>query len=405
SHKTGLEIAAFDVNHDRTTAILAGREILKTVRIDNDRCAEETNLRAKLTQVASHRDEVAGTRVGLPRNLPSHRANLNIHDVKWSHKDFDSCIATASTSGKIVLYDLNKHSLELARLHEHSRQVHKLAFSPFQGYGLLSASQDGSVRFWDLRDLSRNQSTVYAGSSSSLLACGSRYTYSTNQADGVRDVKWSPVDAVQFAFGTDSGTVQCWDLRFPVRPTVKITAHDKIVTCVDWHPGGQYLASGSADKTIRCWNIGPGPSQEEVPTESKNPNKRLKPSYSIRCPAPVAKIAWRTPAWSDIPIPSINVWQTTHLAASYATRDLRTVHVWDFRRPHIPFRGFSPFDTAPTDLLWHSQHLLWLVSREGIFTQADVALAPKCIDRRPWAAIGVNPAGDSVAAVTSRPRK
>ena len=42
SHRTGLEISALDVSPDKTLALLAGREILKTVRIAGTRCVEET---------------------------------------------------------------------------------------------------------------------------------------------------------------------------------------------------------------------------------------------------------------------------------------------------------------------------------------------------------------------------
>ncbi|KAF3003213.1 SEA (Seh1-associated) complex subunit [Curvularia kusanoi] len=203
THKTGLDISALDINRERTHAVLAGKEILKTVRVDGTKIVDETNLRA--AAALSYGDSHARQREG-----------LGIQDVKWSHGQFSSHIATAVANGKVILYDLNRANVELVRLHEHTRQVHKLAFNPHQGHLLLSASHDATVRLWDLRDLrSRGAAT-----------CSSRDQFS-GMSGGIRDVQWSPMDAMEFAFGTDNGTIQRWDFRQNKSPKQKIPAHDQ----------------------------------------------------------------------------------------------------------------------------------------------------------------------------------
>ncbi|PSN65170.1 hypothetical protein BS50DRAFT_497088 [Corynespora cassiicola Philippines] len=369
AHKTGLEISALDINRDRSHAILAGKEILKTVRVHDAKIVEETNLRAAVINYAEH------TTGGSHRQ----REGLAIHDVKWSHGQFSTHIATAAANGKVILYDLNRAGVELARLHEHSRQVHKLAFNPHQGHLLLSASHDTTVRLWDLRDMRKD-----------IMTCPSRDQYSGING-GIRDVQWSPTDAVEFAFGTDNGTIQRWDFRQNKSPKQKITAHDqRTCTSIDWHPDGKHLLSSGVDKTVKVWDFSVD-------------GRRQKPAFVLTTPYPVHKARWRPPNWSDEYYEK-GAYQCTQLATSY-DRDHSVIHVWDFRRPYLPFREINKFASAPTDMLWHSRDTLWTVGREGVFQQNDAHLASKVVDRRNLQAFAVSPSGEIGGFAQKRPRR
>jgi WD40 repeat protein len=365
SHKTGLDISALDINRERTHAVLAGKEILKTVRVQDAKIVDETNLRAA---VLNYADSHARQREG-----------LGIHDVKWSHGQFSSHIATAAANGKVILYDLNRASVELTRLHEHNRQVHKLAFNPHQGYLLLSASQDATVRLWDLRDMRRDVTT-----------CRSRDHYSGVNG-GIRDVQWSPTDAVEFAFGTDNGNIQRWDFRYNKGPKQKVTAHDqRICTSIDWHPDGKHMLSSGVDRTVKVWDF----SQD---------GRRQKPTWVLTTPYPVHKARWRPPYWSD-DHQDRGAYQSTQLA-TYYDREHSPIHVWDFRRPHLPFREINKSASAPSDMLWHSRDTLWTVGKEGVFQQSDIHHAPKTIDRRNLQALAVSPSGEVGGVAQRRPRR
>ncbi|KAF2032872.1 hypothetical protein EK21DRAFT_59960 [Setomelanomma holmii] len=364
SHKTGLDISALDINRERTHAVLAGKEILKTVRVQDAKIVDETNLRAA---VLNYADSHARQREG-----------LGIHDVKWSHGQFKSHIATAAANGKVILYDINRASVELTRLHEHNRQVHKLAFNPHQGYLLLSASQDATVRLWDLRDMRRDVTT-----------CRSRDQYAGING-GIRDVQWSPTDAVEFAFGTDNGNIQRWDFRYNKGPKQKITAHDqRICTSIDWHPDGKHLLSSGVDRTVKVWDFSVD-------------GRRQKAAWVMTTPYPVYKARWRPPYWSD-DHQERGAYQCTQLA-TYYDREHSVIHVWDFRRPHLPFREINKFPSAPSDMLWHSRDTLWTVGKEGVFQQNDVHHAPKTLDRRSLQALAVSPSGEVAGIVQRRPR-
>jgi WD40 repeat protein len=331
--------------------------------VQDAKIVDETNLRAA---VLNYADAHARQREG-----------LGIHDVKWSHGQFNSHIATAAANGKVILYDLNRASVELTRLHEHNRQVHKLAFNPHQGYLLLSASQDATVRLWDLRDMRRD-----------AVICRSRDQYAGING-GIRDVQWSPTDAVEFAFGTDNGNIQRWDFRYNKGPKQKITAHDqRICTSIDWHPDGKHLLSSGVDRTVKVWDL-------------SIVGRRQKPCWILTTPHPVYKARWRPPYWSD-DHQERGAYQSTQLA-TYYDRDHPAIHVWDFRRPHIPFREINKCASAPSDMLWHSRDTLWTVGKEGIFQQNDIHHAPKIMDRRNLQALAVSPSGEVAGVAQKRP--
>jgi WD40 repeat protein len=356
--KVRAEIAALDINQDRTLAVLAGREILQTVRVNGTSCTEETNIRE---EVVRH-DRINATR---------HRDNLEIHDVKWSNGAYSNYIACAATNGKVVIYDLNRLGVEIARLHEHSRQVHKVAFCPHQGGLLLSASQDASVKLWDLRIMKAEVMSI------------PRTKTFAGQSEAIRDVRWSPTDVMDFAFGTDNGSVQKWDHRNAKAPKLRLLrAHDGACTSVDWHPDGKHLLSAGTDKLLKVWDF-----------SSDQP--RQKSMSTLKTPYPITNARWRPPCWSEDEYGK-GSWQCTQVVTSYA-RDYAVTHLWDLRRQYIPFREMYTSRQAPTDMLWHSLDRLWSVGRDGDFYQTDIKYAPKTIDRRPLSTFAISPLGEMVA--------
>lgn len=362
SHKTGISIAAFDISPDRTHAVLAGRDILKTIQVSDYACAEDFNLRTNIIAYAATRETPRGA------TSAKHKDQLAANDVKWSHGNFSTTIATAVSNGQIVVYDISRPGVEIARLHEHTRQVHRLGFNPHQGHRLLSGSQDGTVRMWDLRDLARNKS---------VMTCQSLARYTCNR-DGIRDVKWSPTNGVEFAVGTDDGSVQRWDITHNKAPSLIVKAHEKSCYSIDWHPDGRHLVSGGGDKNIMIWDF-------------SSSNRKMKPSWNIRAPQAVLNVCWRPPCWSSGE-QSLPGWQCTQLAASYDQQQPQ-IHIWDFRRPYIPFRILDRYSTPATALLWRSESLLWSIGSAGMFTQTDTNSAKKTIDHRSPNVLAIAPDG------------
>lgn len=373
THKTGIAISALDISPERTHAVIAGKEILKTIQVSPDRSSEEFNIRNTVVSYAStHHD--AG--VSMP-----HKDQLNVKDVKWSHGNHDRTIATAVANGRIVVYDLQRPGLQLCRFQGHNRQVHRLAFNPHLPSWLLSGSQDGTIRMWDLRSAPANRGTS---------TCGSKHSYQGN-SDAIRDVRWSPSDGVVFATASDSGAIQMWDYRKVNAPLMRIAAHDRPCFAVDWHPDGKHIVSGGTDRQVKVWDF------------SSSAERRQKPTFQFRTPQAVTNVRWRHPSWVG-ESPASGEWQSFQVVTSYDKEDPR-VHLWDLRRPHVPFREFDRYDSPASDLLWRSKDLLWTVGEAGIFTQTDVRYAPNVINRRPMCSVAWSPNGDFVAFSQQRPRR
>ncbi|KAL4780752.1 hypothetical protein BJX76DRAFT_337065, partial [Aspergillus varians] len=374
THKTGISIAALDISPQRTHAVIGGKEILKTIRVLPDHSSEEFNLRNAIIGYSSTHHAGGGLSA-------RHKDQLTVKDVKWSHGPFDQIIATAVANGRIVVYDLHRTGLEYCRFQGHSRQVHRLAFNPHHPAWLLSGSQDAHIRMWDLRAVPTDRG---------VSVCGSRDNYNGN-SDSIRDIRWSPADGVLFAAATDSGAIQLWDIRKSSSPVMRITAHDRPCYSVDWHPDGRHIVSGGTDRQVKVWDF------------SINAERRQKPSFQFRTPQAVLNVRWRPPSWSG-EIDGSGDWQSSQVVTSYDKEDPR-VHLWDFRRPHIPFREFDRYDSTATDLLWHSKDLLWTVGDGGVFTQTDIRYAPQVVNQRPTCSVAWSPSGEVIAFSQKRPRR
>ncbi|KAF7588040.1 hypothetical protein BBP40_006230 [Aspergillus hancockii] len=370
THKTGIPIAALDISPQRTHAVVGGKEILKTIRVSPDHSSEEFNLRNAIIGYSSTQNDGSGLSA-------RYKDQLTVRDVKWSHGTYDTIIATAVANGRIVLYDLQRTGLEYCRFQGHSRQVHRLAFNPHWPAWLLSGSQDSSIRMWDLR------------MASAARPCSSNEQYNGN-SDAVRDIRWSPNDGFVFATATDSGAIQSWDSRKTTAPLLRITAHDKPCFSVDWHPDGKHIVSGGTDRHVKVWDF------------SSSAERRQKPTFQFRTPQAVINVRWRPPSWNNEHEGS-GGWQSTQLVTSYDKEDPR-IHLWDLRRPHIPFREFDRYDSNAADLLWHSKDLLWTAGDAGAFTQTDIRYAPQVVNQRPTCSLAWSPSGEVLAFLQKRPR-
>ncbi|XP_011891479.1 TAF5-like RNA polymerase II p300/CBP-associated factor-associated factor 65 kDa subunit 5L isoform X2 [Papio anubis] len=105
--------------------------------------------------------------------------------------------------------------------------------------GLLSCSEDMSIRYWDLGSFTNT--VLYQG-----------------HAYPVWDLDISPY-SLYFASGSHDRTARLWsfDRTYPLRI---YAGHLADVDCVKFHPNSNYLATGSTDKTVRLWSAQQGNS-------------------------------------------------------------------------------------------------------------------------------------------------
>ncbi|KAK3103695.1 hypothetical protein FSP39_021099 [Pinctada imbricata] len=127
---------------------------------------------------------------------------------------------------------------EVVTMRGHSGTVYKTCFTSDCKY-LLSASEDYTVRLWDLETHTNRVS--YRGHSYPI------WDMDTSSTGGY------------FATASQDRTSKLWitDRIYPIR---SFTGHTLDVDCVKFHPNCNYIATGSSDKTVRLWTLQDGKS-------------------------------------------------------------------------------------------------------------------------------------------------
>jgi WD40 repeat protein len=84
----------------------------------------------------------------------------------------------------------------------------------------------------------------------------------------VRGVACSP-DGRRLASATDDGTIRLWDIATG-REVQRLEGHHGTVWCVAYSPDGRLLASCGADRTLRTWALESGRERWSLPTSQLN---------------------------------------------------------------------------------------------------------------------------------------
>ena len=76
---------------------------------------------------------------------------INIYLTKWIYIFVEQWLATAATNGAVVLWNMAKCIKQETVYYDHKRTVNKVAFHGSEMNMLLSGSQDGTMKYFDIR--------------------------------------------------------------------------------------------------------------------------------------------------------------------------------------------------------------------------------------------------------------
>ncbi|KAI8904439.1 WD40-repeat-containing domain protein [Gorgonomyces haynaldii] len=326
---------------DGRNVVVCGRDTLKILRIGDQDIQESVNLRAGFN-VASN-------------------TNFSSNDVRWAQSK--NIIVTAAASGAVLVWDVLKSSTDkLERvIIEHSRSVNRICFHPTEHSLLLSASQDGTMKLWDLRTKSASRHTM------------------RGKAESVRDIAFNPAGSYEFIAAFENGCVQKWDIRNPSNLERLWNAHSGLALTVDWQQDGSLFASGGRDKALKIW---------DPRSESK------KPISIMNTIAPISRAKWR---------PGYN----SQIATASLSFDSR-IHVWDMRRPFIAKYCINDHTKDTTGICWADSDLIWSCSKDATFKQHDMIDAYLPAQMVPQSTVAWSPNGEicfSVPVHDHTPRK
>jgi WD40 repeat protein len=158
---------------------------------------------------------------------------IHLHSLAFSKGA--SYLVAGGGDGMAVVWDMSNKT-ELLALSGHTGNVLAVAFSPD---GKIIATGDGSkVRLWDLRN-----------PRSPLVLDG--------HALPVLGLSFAP-DGKRLASASQDMTVRVWDLTVRPPSSRVLSGHTNQVTCVQFSPDGQILVSGGLDNKVRSWDQADG---------------------------------------------------------------------------------------------------------------------------------------------------
>nr|CCA20577.1 U3 small nucleolar RNAassociated protein putative [Albugo laibachii Nc14] len=161
--------------------------------------------------------------------------------------------AAATNSAQVRI--LNRETLSCDLLSGHTDIVMSLAVSP-DGRWLVSASKDRTARLWDFS--TRQCIATCSGHSEMLTAI----------AISQRSAQF-PLGNAFFVTGSADKTIKMWNLKplrkqyngsqrddrkLPISSMATVKAHDKDVNAISISPNDRLIASASQDKLIKIWN-------------------------------------------------------------------------------------------------------------------------------------------------------
>lgn len=333
-------IDALSSNREQTRVVAAGsRGVLKIFRVTDNSL-----------------DHVQDLRPAKSRRMSLLYSPSN---VAWS-KLKDEYVATTSTTGAVVLWNVEKTKIETS-YKVHTRSATVVRFHRKDANLMISGSKDATMLLYDFRQPQPTQ------------------CFKTGIHESVRDIAFCAQDGREdyFLSADDGGVVKVWDVRNHEQAVNSFKPHTGYVSSIALNPAEPNLiaSGGGRDKLIKVWNWN-DPEKSE----------RFRPLFQVETIAPVGRVYWRPD----------HRWQI----ASCAVVNDMSLLVWDIRRPHLPVVSFSGHRDSVTDLWWSKEHPSRFVSsgKDGLLVLHQLANGEHSLNHLCDSQIDVAP--DGLLAIT-----
>ena len=132
----------------------------------------------------------------------------------------------------------------------HADSVEDIQWSPNEENVLASCSIDKSIRFWDIRENSKNPPKIIKNAHNS----------------DVNVISWNSIRNHLFASGGDDNTFKVWDLRYLDEPPItEIKWHTGPINSIMWDPFDEsQLAVCSEDNRLSVWDFSVEPDEKKL---------------------------------------------------------------------------------------------------------------------------------------------
>ncbi|KAK8849751.1 hypothetical protein IAR55_005086 [Kwoniella newhampshirensis] len=294
-----------------------------------------------------------------------------VNDLDWGVGTFENKVVTATPSGNIMVFDVERGKLDKDISSGTFRPMNciRLCRVPAFGHSALTGGTEGSVRYWDLRERDPSNRKQIKHSSPVTSLC------------------FAPNEASQFVVGLEDGSIRRYDFRMPTKSIGKAYgAHgSKAVMDLKWKEGderegsgGSWLASAGADKIVQIWDM------------SRQWDKSPTPVHTLHTAHPVRRIAWRPNHPTELVVvpltqppsssgsmdpssPNPNNAKSDSDPTCSHTDEEAHLEVWHVRRHYIAKYALQSQDGMAVDIAWaDGDKSLVACFQGGGFAQMDI---------------------------------
>jgi len=167
-------------------------------------------------------------------------------------------VAAGSLDTVVRIWDVQTGQL-VERLKGHRDSVYSVAFTP-DGKGIVSGSLDKTLKYWDVRPILRRDPAARpaqgAVEKNGVKEGGEKGSQCTMNFTGHKDYVLSVAvshDGQWVVSGSKDRSVHFWDAK-TAQMQCMLQGHKNSVISIDLSPAGSILATGSGDWQARIWS-------------------------------------------------------------------------------------------------------------------------------------------------------